>query len=331
MIARIAPQDRMFFIVGRGRSGTTLLRAILDAHPAISVAPEGLFILYLYRGYRGRELTDRTTRDFAEQVFLEARMRRWKLDPQELGTRLASIADERTFARLCAEVYEAWADASGKAGQRLLGDKNPHYALFTEELAQLFPAARFVHVVRDYRDNLLSYRNVPFDVASPAALAYRWREYNVAILRAARRWPERFHRLRYEDLVAGPAPTLAALCDFLGVAPDHAVLRGHKRENGPELDWHRHVRLPIDAELAGQWRLRMPPDQIRLADRICQPLGSELGYAPAGPLGAAWRDAPGMALGWAITRLERLVFRFPVSLQAMIINSYRRLTGNVIR
>jgi len=331
MIPRVAPQDRMFFIVGRGRSGTTLLRSILDAHPNISVAPEGLFILYLYRGYRSRALTDRTVRSLAEHVFLEARMRRWKLDSRELAARLAAIADERTFARLCAEVYEAWADASMKTEHRLLGDKNPHYALFAEELAELFPVARFVHVVRDYRDNLLSYRNVPFDVASPAALAYRWRAYNAAILRAARRSPDRFHLLRYEDLVAQPGPTLAALCDFLGVAPDDSVLRAHDRDHGPKLDWHRHIWRPIDAELAGQWRLRMPPDQIRLADRICQPLGSTFGYEPATQAGTALRDAPGMALGWAMTRLERLVFRFPVWLQAMIINSYRRLTGNMIQ
>lgn len=323
-----SPQHRMVFIVGRGRSGTTLLRSVLNSHPRISVAPEALFILYLLRGFREGPWTGRRVRRFAEQLFLERRMRRWRLDRAELTERLASI-DEPSFSRLSAEVYEAYADAAGKTPGRLLGDKNPLFALFTDELAEIFPDARFVHIVRDYRDNVLSYQNVPFDLSSPPGLAYRWREYNVSILRTARRLPDRFHRLRFEDLIAEPRPALDRLFAFLGLPSEEWEPR--KDETSPDVAWHRNLDRPIDAGVAQQWERSMPAKTVQLLDRICQPVGKELGYAPAGVDGPAESGRAGMAVGWAMTRLERLLFHFPVRLQAAVVDSYRRLTGNVIR
>ena len=330
MNAGASPQNRMVFIVGRGRSGTTLLRSILHSHPRISVPPEALFILYLLRGFREGPWSGRRVRQFTEQLFLEQRMRRWRLDAAGLATRLASVEDP-SFSRLSAEVYEAYADAAGKTPGRLLGDKNPLFALFTDELAQLFPDARFVHIVRDYRDNVLSYQNVPFDLSSPAGLAYRWREYNASILRTARRLPDRFHRLRFEDLTVEPQPTLDRLFAFLGLPPEEWVPRSGKDETRPDVEWHRNLDRPIDAQVAQQWERSMPAKTVSLLDRICQPLGEELGYAPAGVDGPAEHGRTGVALGWAMTRLERLLFRFPIRLQATVIDSYRRLTGNVIR
>lgn len=324
-------EDRMFFLVGRGRSGTTLLKSILDAHPSLSVAPEGLFVMNLWRSYRRGAWTPERIRRFAQHLFLERRMRRWSIDRDELEERLLLIGDP-SFARLCAEVYETHADQTGKAPGRLLGDKNPHYALFVRELRAVFPRARFVHVVRDYRDNVASYLNVPFDVKSPAALAHRWIRYNAAILDAATETPGQFHRLRFEDLVTAPGPTLQALCDFLGVELHPAMLDSREAGNVQGLDWHRNVGKPIDPALAGQWRTTLTPTQVATADRICQQFAATFAYEPAETAGAkASHVAAGAAIGWGVTALERQVFKLPISVQALVINTYRRLTGNVIR
>ena len=324
-------EDRMFFLVGRGRSGTTLLKSILDAHPAVSVAPEGLFVMNLWRSYRRGSWTPARVRRFAKHLFLERRMRRWSIDAEGLEKRLLEIGDP-TFARLCAEVYELHADNTAKAPGRLLGDKNPHYTLFVRELRAVFPQARFIHVVRDYRDNVASYLNVPFDVKSPAALAHRWVRYNTAVLDAAAEAPERFHRLRFEDLVRAPGPALQALCDFLGVEMHPAMLDSREAGNVQGLEWHRNVGKPIDAALAGQWHTALTPGQVATLDRICQPFAGTFGYEPVETPGAtASRGVAGAALGWGVTALERQVFKLPVPVQALVINTYRRLTGNVIR
>ena len=319
----------MFFLVGRGRSGTTLLKSILDAHPSLSVAPEGLFVMNLHRSYRRRAWTANRIRRFSHHLFLERRLRRWSIDPEGLEQRLLAI-DEPTFARLCAEVYELHADRTGKVPGRLLGDKNPPYALFVAELREVFPRARFVHVVRDYRDNVASYLNVPFDVKSPAALAHRWVHYNAAVLDAAAETPDAFHRVRFEDLVSAPVATLESLCTFLGVGMHPEMLRTYESAGGHGAEWHRNIGKPIDARLAGQWREKLTPGQVSALDRICQPFAATLGYEPAEPIVAKGsRVSTGAAIGWGVTALERQVFKLPVSVQALLINTYRRLTGTL--
>jgi hypothetical protein len=76
----------------------------------------------------------------------------------------------------------------------------------------------------------------------------------------------------------------------------------------------------------------LTPAQVATADRICQPFAATFGYEPAEAAGAKpSRVAAGAAIGWGVTALERQVFKLPISLQALVINTYRRLTGNVIR
>ncbi|HEX7677281.1 MAG TPA: sulfotransferase [Thermoanaerobaculia bacterium] len=324
------PDERLFFLVGRGRSGTELFRAILDAHQGISVAPEALFILNLARAYRRRRWNEQRVQRFAHHLFLDDRMRLWDVTRESLEATWNALPSDATFARRCAEVYEAHARANGKSEGCLLGDKNPTFSLFVPELMELFPRAKFVHVVRDYRDNVLSHRNVPFDLNNIAALAYRWKRYNGMILAASERAPERFHRVRYEDLVQSPVPVMERLCNFLGVQSSEAMLRARAEDDPSAPAWHQHRRRPVDADLAGRWQGSFSPKDVAVLDRICQPLGCQLGYTPATAESShAWQS--GIALGWAMTQSERLLFRFPVAAQALILRAYRHLTGSIVR
>ena len=332
-LRRVGSDERMFFIVGRGRSGSTLLARMLDAHPAIAVAEESLFIMSLAGRYGRGRWDARRVRRFSRDLWYEERMRRWGLQRDALEATLAHGADEATFPRLCADVYAASAAARGKGDARLLGDKNPHYGLLVPALARLFPRARFIHLVRDYRDNILSYRSVRFDLSSPGGLAYRWKRYNEAILAAARAMPDRCLRVRYEDLVASPESELRRICRFLGVPFTAEQLRFHERGGRVDLAWHRNASRPPDLDRAGRWRTRMTAAECAAADRICQPLGEALGYAPSHApvtVRARGRAAAGAVLGGLMTDAEELVFRVPLPLRAGLIRLYRLVTGNRI-
>lgn len=324
------PEERMWFLVGRGRSGTELLRSMLDAHSGISIAPEALFIIALARTYRHVRWNGRRIHRFAAALFRFDRVRLWSVRRNDLEQRWNALPPDASYARRCAEVYAAHAAACGKAEGSLLGDKNPTYALFVNELMELFPNAKFVHLVRDYRDNVLSHRHVPFDLKFISALAYRWKHYNEAILAAAARAPKRFHLARYEDLLRSPAAVIEGICSFLGVQTETAILQMRKPEDSNAPEWHRHRSRPADPALSGRWQQSFSPKEIATMDRICQPLGATLGYAPAA-------DAPesgwplGVGLGWTMTQLERMLFRFPIAVQAIVLGAYRRLTGTVVR
>jgi hypothetical protein len=272
-------------------------------------------------------------RRFARDLWYEERMRRWGLQRGELEETLAEDAGEATFPRLCAEVYAARAAARGKRDPQLLGDKNPHYGLFVPALARLFPRARFIHLIRDYRDNILSYRSVRFDLWSFGGLAYRWKHYNEAVLVVARQIPERFLRVRYEDLVESPESELRRICGFLGVTFTPELLRFHERGGRVDLAWHRNANRPPDVERAGRWRTVMTAGQCAIADRICQPLGEALGYPPshaAMTFRARVGATAGAALGRVVTGAEELIFRVPLPLRAGLIRLYRVSTGNRI-
>src|SRR4051794_2678128 len=105
------PDERLFFLVGRGRSGTELFRAVLDAHSGISVAPEALFILNLARAHGRRAGSERRVHDFPHTLFLDDRMRLWDVTRQQRGATWNALPAGAPSARRCAEVYEAHARA----------------------------------------------------------------------------------------------------------------------------------------------------------------------------------------------------------------------------
>lgn len=332
------PAPGLVFIVGRGRSGTTLLSRMLRRHPAIEVAPEGFFVMNL-RGRYGRGVLDaRRIAGFCRDLLLENRMTTWQLDAADVARRL-SAGPAPDFATACARVYESYASrTSGRPDVRWVGDKNPHYALFTGRLARIFPDARFVHIVRDPRDNVLSYRSVPFDVKDTGALAYRYRRYNEEILAVAARHPGRFHHLRYEDLLATPEAALTGICRSLSLPYDASMLRFHEQAQagfyGQGSHWFDKLVRPLDAGQADKWRTQMEPADIATVEATCAPLMARFGYAPSGAEAGGAAGLPrrlwGGAYGRASVEAEKLLFgAVPAELRTWAINTYRKRTGRV--
>lgn len=333
-------EDKMFFIVGRGRSGTTLLARILSSHPSLCVAPEGLFVMSLWPRYRNARWDEKKIRQFARDIWTEDRMRRWKLEPRRLEERLVSLLPDVTFARLCALVYLE--HCSSDHSVKLVGDKNPHYSLFARELTEMFPKARFLHLVRDYRDNILSYRRVRFDLSSVPGLAYRWRRYNELVEAAKYRCPSRFLQVRFEDLVSVPEQCLKAVCRFLGVEYGRSMLSFHLLSAEAQPAWHKNVSRPLDPSVVGRWRTELKVTESRMADRICQPFALKYGYpnerSAKGGVSDEKRGGAsvlvssiGVGLGWMVTCLEGLLFGFPLAIRARVIRVYRWWTGNIIK
>lgn len=323
----------MFFVVGRGRSGTTLLSAMLDADPRLFVAPESLFVMNAFRRYDRCRWSSTTRRRFLRDLWREERMRRWRIDPGELSELLAEQEPEAGLARICATVYLASARAHGRPEPQLLGDKNPLYSLFVPELLRLFPKARFLHLVRDYRDNILSFRNVPFDLSSAGALAYRWRRYNQAILDALAGDEDRIFTVRFEDLVRQPSELMARIYGFLGVEVSAARPQVSRARGEASLPWHRNLSRPIDPSLIGKGQRGLSADLVAQADLVCQPLGRRFGYPPASnrrAIGTRLRALPGVAMGCGFTAAERMLFRLPLEVRTSAIRTYRLATGNKI-
>lgn len=194
--ASVAPPA--IFVIGSPRSGTTLLRLILDSHPRISCGEETHFL---------RALETIVGRDW-QLVASYGMPRAWWIE------RIRALYED-----FQAEVLRA----SGKARW---AEKDPTYTLLLPFIEELFPDARFVHLLRDGHDVVASFRDRWGYRSAARAARSEWARYvRAARALGARIGAERYLELRYERLVADPEAEAGHLFAFLGEAWDPAVLR----------------------------------------------------------------------------------------------------------
>jgi hypothetical protein len=326
---------RLFFIVGRGRSGTTLLRQMLDAHPNLLVAPEALFIMNLYHKYsRIVKWNHKKVDDFYDDLFLEKRLEDWNLDEISLKKQLHALGSNVSFPGMNKLVYANYAFVNRKLDTNLLGDKNPHYSLFIDKLMKLYPDSKYIHMVRDYRDNILSYQDVRFDLNNTTTLAYRWKKYNKTILKYSKRYPDQFFLLKYEDLVTKPDECLRSICVFLGVEFNPVMLQFYQFQHSTsKFVWHKNISKPLDKSRLDKWKTKMQQSDVLKSDYICKHIAEFLGYENSyNDKNSPYlfiQTLPGVIFAWFFTLLEKLVFFLPIRIRSKIITIYRVITGSL--
>ncbi len=209
------------FITGCGRSGTTLLRAMLDAHPELAVPPESYFVVALLKQREVFEPGGTLDRAALETELAAApSFREWQLPVSDLADHEAFAAADDVPAALAA-AYEAYAH---RAGKRRAVDKTPFQGPNIELIAASFPGARFIHLVRDGRNVAQSLASMDFGPDRLDGAIQEWRRHVDAIDDYARDRGDEVLTVRYEDLVAEPTAVLTAICDHLGLPFDQAML-----------------------------------------------------------------------------------------------------------
>lgn len=275
------------FVVGSGRSGTTLVRAMLDAHPELAVPDEVAFIVRYARphyavqyGWPRRFDGDRA----AELIVGDSSFRRWPVTAEEVQAAVRREAPA-TYADLIRRIYSLAAAQQGKARY---ADKTPMHVFHVHRLARLLPESRFVHVVRDGRDVATSYLGVRWGPTTVEEAAVRWRRSVEAGRRAGRSLaPHRYHELRYEELVGDPRPVLRGLCTFIQLDWHEAMLRHHERatdviESTKFPEAHDRLRLPPTLGLRN-WRNEMAPADVARFESIAGDMLVEMGYERTTP------------------------------------------------
>lgn len=262
-----------FFIVGSARSGTTLLRLILNAHPDVAVPPESRFVVELWSGDGTVEVND-----YLARLSAHKRFQTWDIPiatvRQELGT-----ATRVPYSDAIRATFTAYAHANGKT---LWGDKTPRYVESLDFLANLLPEARFVHLIRDGRNVALSYANVPFGPKTVGKAAALWAKRVTAGRDACPRLgAERYLEIRYEDLVEDTEGETRDICQFLELEFDPGMMDYTERARGSVLPrasmYNPHVTEAPQKNVRS-WEDSMPPDQIEIFEAVAGHVLSLLGY-----------------------------------------------------
>jgi sulfotransferase family protein len=267
-------------LLGVSRSGTTLLRVILDRSPGVAIPDESFFVPTLARRH-GRFLR---AAEFVEDLRRLPTLAAWGLSARDVAPR---IRDGMDVGAAIAAIFEAYAERQGKPRW---GDKTPMYMRHLGLLERLFPTAQYVHLVRDGRDAAASFVQMPEGTftrtwahpESAAAFACLWRtEVLGARELGGRVGPDRYLEARYEELVADPERVVRRICVFAGLPFEQAMLEYTGAVDVSDKPHQQRLLTPPTARVR-DWRAELSEEEARAFERVAGDLLAELGYEVLG-------------------------------------------------
>lgn len=250
-------QEEHVFVLGPPRSGTTLVRQMLLAHPLLT-GPDRETFFFL----------------------------RWNLSDFEVDeipcSQMARIKARSPDSIRLFDGVARWMKVA--AGARGFVEKSPQHALRLPFLRRYFPRSRFIFVCRDPRDGYLSAKRNPHTKSmDPDEYARLWRDCVMA--RLSEPGSTYIFDLRYEDLCAAPEQHLRCMMRFLGFDMVPEQLAPHRYSvtalaRGPG---HARLNQAIGSDTVGEWRLALASALKVQVERVAGPQMSALGYSPAAP------------------------------------------------
>jgi len=248
LITREPDRPPFPFIVGMNRSGTTLLRMMLDAHPELTIPPETHFVPALIKACRQRGATPEDALAAMKSV------REWgdfNFSDEEMMGRLRALPKLRPGPAV-RTFYEAYAERQGKPRY---GEKTPTYVQKMKLIERALPEARFVHVIRDGRDVALSVLDRTVRDLTVADVARRWQK---KIRKAQEDAPALRHymEIRYEDLVADPVGQLRAIyqqLDLGDIQPALPAIEQYLEETGDYKTNRYQITDELRAQVTQRW------------------------------------------------------------------------------
>lgn len=209
-----------FFVVGSDRSGSTMLRLMLNEHSRLSIPPETWFLTDLMDVLPLDGPLDEGQRARAVSIIKSHwRWKEWGIADERLDACVRPLRSP-TLAALIDSVFRL------KSAKPRWGDKTPGYVTELSRLHRLFPAAKFVHIVRDGRDVCLSLRQTGWRGDTTWSIARYWSEHVGIGFEQGRALPSHLYlEMSYGDLVRNTEQTLRRVCDFLGEDFEPGMLR----------------------------------------------------------------------------------------------------------
>ena len=256
------------FIGGCERSGTTLLGAMLGAHPELITTPESQFLDLAFT-------TEASPRDTLERFDEDWRFKLWGLDPR---ARSSMPKDHPTLIRKLVAEYGKQRSAPPDA--RWV-DHTPNNFQRAHNLLGLFPQAKFVHLVRDGRAVAASVMPLDWGPNTIIRAARWWVESTAHGLAAENEWGRGVVlRVRYEDLVTDPQAALLRLCEFLGIE-FHPQMLSASGFQPPEYTRKQHafVGRPPDPSRLRAWRRELSSREVEIFEAITGSFLVQLGYS----------------------------------------------------
>jgi hypothetical protein len=296
---RLMPPDESVqppapFVCGVTRSGTTLIRLMLDSHPDMAIPGETHWVPKLIRKLEHNRLSPE---EVAEYVIESKRWQEFHLDPDLLRERYSHMKRGNATEAIRA-FYKLYAEREGKTRY---GDKTPGYIKDMVRIQRSLPEATFIHIIRDGRDVSLSHMRMNWGPTTYAESAQLW----VDRIYKARRMSKnvaRYHEVHFEDLVRDTEGTLREVCEIIELDYEPVMLDYHERaeerleeknvdlvrRHGPtqpaaaRMESHKLAKEPPREDRLNAWKHKMTEEEVASYEAIAGPMLVELGYELSG-------------------------------------------------
>jgi protein-tyrosine sulfotransferase len=270
-------------IISAGRSGTTLLRSMLVMGGQIAIPPESyVFSKAVWKfarlRYFGWQFVSREIVSLFED---HPTLRLWEMEWLDAHERAQAISvGNRSLAKIIDEVFLSYA-AQHFPNADCWGDQTPINTLYLPWIRRVFPKARYLHMLRDGRDSIVS--NVRSQGETLARATQRWRSSvrEASTLQSALP-ADRFLEVRYEDLVQDPESKVQEICRFAKLRYMPKML---DYWNSPTTVEHRyqshHANLsrPVFTASIGRWKQHLSAEQQRYVHAKVGGLLEQTGYS----------------------------------------------------
>jgi hypothetical protein len=267
------------FICGATRSGTTLMRLMLDAHPEMAIGGETHFVVPMLKASARRA---RSADELAEMVITAERWGDFHLSEDELRERFRAV-DPLNCTDAVRAFYRLYAEHQGK---ERWGDKTPGYVREMVLLQRAFGEARFVHMIRDGRDVAMSVVPREWGPKTIEGAAGLWKR-RIERAREQQSKLDHYIEVHYEELITDTEAVLRRVCDFIELEFDPVMLEYHARAEErlaekardlptrfgkitaeSRLESHKLASEPPRSDRIARWRTKMDPADLREYESI---------------------------------------------------------------
>lgn len=314
---------------------------MLNSHPEIISTPENEFLLFSFSSFLKKDFTITSTiRSFVDLCSLNFSkiVSIWK-PSQELQADIETLK-EKNYGNVCKLVYLNYPLAGkNKQSTRYVIDKNPIYSLHIPKLNTVYPKAKYIVLVRDFRDNAVSRKKYGKANDSIFKLAASWNYFYEKIFADISKLNPDHMIVRYEDLAADPENTLKKICSHLGIEYAENMLhfqglisktREHAREHLSHevydkiTQMHSNLDKDVNTNRVNAFEKELSREEVSILNYCCREFGTRFNYLSSTenyPAKFSWKYHYFTAKLKVVTyyRLKNLYFKLPVSLRILLL------------
>ncbi len=286
--------EGIFFIVGCGRSGNTLLRNTLCEKYKVCIPPEipGLgntIRSFSRKRHEGWESSiDQVLSTFKNNanvdVYYPGKEKAYNLDAELLidydlvREKLIGIPEvNQSLSSILYAIYGDYRRKNYDEGD-LLGDKTPWNAFHLTRLNKTFPEAKYIHMIRDSRAVCASYVKSLGELTGITIResAFRWKDAVKKCMKFEKINSENVIRIRYEDLVSDPDSTITTVANFLQLEKRNNF--GPKRFGDEVLPHYEKSFRPIAQDSIAKWRENLTDQDVSQIVKVTGKIMRKVGY-----------------------------------------------------